>query len=234
MKKMSFIDHLEELRSRIIKSFLFIIFFSFLGYYFSDNIIDFLINPLKKNNMNLQVLKITSIFLVKIGLSVIAGIVLSFPFVLYQFLKFILPAFEGKLSNLKIVFITCLCIFLFIVGSIFGYNILIPASISFFKGLSVNLNFITLNYTLENYLVYLVWILIASSIIFQTPLLLIFMIKIGLLSRDYLKERRKYIVVGLFVVAALLSPPDPVSQILVVIPLYLLFEVSLFISKFIK
>ena len=109
MKKMSFIDHLEELRSRIIKSFLFIIFFSFLGYYFSDNIIDFLINPLKKNNMNLQVLKITSIFLVKIGLSVIAGIVLSFPFVLYQFLKFILPAFEGKLSNLKIVFIICLC-----------------------------------------------------------------------------------------------------------------------------
>ena len=234
MKKMSFIDHLEELRSRIIKSFLFIIFFSFLGYYFSDNIIDFLINPLKKNNMNLQVLKITSIFLVKIGLSVIAGIVLSFPFVLYQFLKFILPAFEGKLSNLKIVFIICLCIFLFIVGSIFGYNILIPASISFFKGLSVNLNFITLNYTLENYLVYLVWILIASSIIFQTPLLLIFMIKIGLLSIDYLKVRRKYIVVGLFVMAALLSPPDPVSQILVVIPLYLLFEVSLFISKFIK
>ena len=234
MKKMSFIDHLEELRSRIIKSFLFIIFFSFLGYYFSDNIIDFLINPLKTNNMNLQVLKITSIFLVKIGLSVITGIVLSFPFVLYQFLKFILPAFEGKLSNLKIVFITCLCIILFIVGSIFWYNILIPASISFFKGLSVNLNFITLNYTLENYLVYLVWILIASSIIFQTPLLLIFMIKIGILSRDYLKERRKYIVVGLFVVAALLSPPDPVSQILVVIPLYLLFEVSLFLSKFIK
>jgi len=234
MKKMSFVDHLEELRSRLIKSFLFIIFFSFSGYYFSDNIIDFLINPLKSNDMNLQVIKITSIFMVKIGLSIVLGIVLSFPFVLYQFLKFILPAFESKLTNFKIVIITLSCIILFIIGSIFGYNILIPISISFFKGLSVNLDFITLNYTLENYLVYLVWILIASSIIFQIPVILIFLIKIGLLSRDYLRQKRKYIIVGIFILAALLSPPDPVSQILVVIPLYLLFEISIFLSKFIK
>ena len=153
MKNMSFIDHLEEMRRRTLKSFLFIIFFSVLGYYLSDDIIDLLIKPIKDDNINVQVLKITSIFLVKIGISLICGIILSFPFIIYQFLKFILPAFENKLTNFKIVLITILCIILFITGTVFGYNILIPLSITFFKGLSLNLEFILLNYTLENYLI---------------------------------------------------------------------------------
>ena len=178
MKKMSFVDHLEELRMRSLKSFLFIIFFSILGYYLSDDIIDFLIRPIVDHDINLQVLKVTSIFLVKIGISIISGIILSFPFIIYQFLKFILPAFENQLSNLKIISITLLCIILFIIGTIFGYNILIPLSITFFESLSLDLEFILLNYTLENYLVYLIWILIVSSSIFQLPILLIFMIKI--------------------------------------------------------
>ena len=234
MKKMSFIDHLEELRIRTIKSFLFIILFSISGYYYSDRIIDFLIKPIIHNNINLQVLKITSIFLVKIGISIICGIILSFPFIIYQILKFILPAFENQLNNFKITLITVLCIILFIIGAIFGYNILIPLSISFFKGLSLNLESILLNYTLENYLVYLIWIIIISSSIFQLPILIIFMIKIGIITTDLLIRRRKHIIVSIFVISALLSPPDPISQILIVIPLYLLFEISILISRFIK
>ena len=234
MKKMSFIDHLEELRTRTLKSFLFIIFFSVLGYYLSDNIIDFLIKPVRDHDINLQVLKITSIFLVKIGISIMSGIILSFPFIIYQFLKFILPAFENQLNNYKIIAITVLCIILFIVGATFGYNILIPLSITFFKGLSLNLELILLNYTLENYLVYLIWILIISSAIFQLPILLIFMIKIGLITRTFLISHRKHIIVAIFIIGAFLSPPDPISQVLIVVPLYLLFELSVLITRFLK
>jgi len=234
MKKMSFIDHLEELRIRTLKSIVIILFFSIISYYFSDLIIQFLVQPIKNKLINLQVLKITSIFLIKIGVSIIAGILFSFPFVLYQMLNFLLPAFEKKITNFKIIVLSTLCLSLFILGLFFGYKLLIPLSISFFNSLSLNLEFIDLNYTLENYLVYLIWILIISSMIFQIPAIMVFLIKVGILSREFLSRKRSYVIVFIFIIAALLSPPDPISQILIVIPLYILFELSLFLTKFIK
>ena len=234
MKKMSFIDHLEELRMRTLKSIFIILFFSIVSYYFSDFIIQFLVQPIKNNLINLQVLKITSVFLIKIGVSIISGILFSFPFMLYQMLKFLLPAFEKKLTNFKIIFLSILCLSLFILGLLFGYRLLIPLSIAFFNSLSLNLDFVNLNYTLENYLVYLIWILIISSMIFQIPVIIVFLIKVGILSREFLSSNRGYVIVFIFIIAALLSPPDPISQILIVIPLYVLFELSLFLTKFIK
>jgi len=231
---MHFSDHLEELRIRSIKSILFIFFFSIISYSYSDKIIDFLINPVTNEKINFQVLKITSIFLIKIGISVISGIVVSFPFVLYQVLKFILPAFENKLTNFKIILITSICLSLFVIGIFFGYKILVPISTTFFMNLSVDLEFLNLNYTLENYLVYLIWILIISSFIFQFPLLMVCLVKIGILDRKKLAKGRKHIIVLIFISAAILTPPDPISQLLVVIPLYILFELSLLITKFIK
>ena len=234
MKKMSFIDHLEELRMRTLKSIFIILFFSIVSYYFSDFIIQFLVQPIKNNLINLQVLKITSVFLIKIGVSIISGILFSFPFMLYQMLKFLLPAFEKKLTNFKIIVVSILCLSLFILGLFFGYKLLIPLSIAFFNSLSLNLDFVNLNYTLENYLVYLIWILIISSMIFQIPVIIVFLIKVGILSREFLSSNRGYVIVFIFIIAALLSPPDPISQILIVIPLYVLFELSLFLTKFIK
>ena len=102
MKKMSFIDHLEELRIRTLKSIFIILFFSIVSYYFSDFIIQFLVQPIKNNLINLQVLKITSVFLIKIGVSIISGILFSFPFMLYQMLKFLLPAFDDIILFLSL------------------------------------------------------------------------------------------------------------------------------------
>ena len=234
MKKMSFIDHLEELRMRTLKSIFIILFFSIVSYYFSDFIIQFLVQPIKNNLINLQVLKITSVFLIKIGVSIVSGILFSFPLILYQMLKFLLPAFEKKLTNFKIIFVSILCLSLFILGLLFGYRLLIPLSIAFFNSLSLNLDFVNLNYTLENYLVYLIYFLIISSMIFQIPVIIVFLIKVGILSREFLSRNRGYVIVFIFIIAALLSPPDPISQILIVIPLYVLFELSLFLTKFIK
>jgi len=235
MKDMTFVDHFEELRFRLLKSLFFIILFSILGYIFSDKTISLLINQVFLNELiEFQVLKITSIFLVKIGVAISTGLFISFPFILYQFLRFILPAFQNKLTSFKIILITILSIILFLLGLFFGYYIIIPFSISFFLNLSAGLDFVSLNYTLEGYLVYLIWILIISSMIFQMPLLIIILSKIGIVSYDFLSEKRRFIVVGLFIFSAILTPPDPASQIIVVIPLYILFELSLFIIKIFK
>lgn len=234
MKKMSFIEHLEEMRIRLIKSVLFIFVFSIISYCFSDDIISFLINPIIQEENNLQVLKITSLFLIKIGVSIIFGIFVSAPFILYQLFKFILPAFENKMNHFKIIFISFLCMMLVLSGLLFGYKLLIPISLSFFNSLSVNLNFVELNYTLENYLFYMIWILMVSALIFQIPVLICLLVKIGILTIDSLTRNRKYVIVLFFILGAVLSPPDPISQLLIVLPLILLFEISVIISRFIS
>jgi len=229
-----FFDHLEELRIRIIKSIFSIFVCTAIGYVFSDNIIELLILPVENIDVSFQVLKITSIFLIKIGISLVFGLFLSFPIMIYQFLKFILPAFEGKIHYTKILLIVFSCFILFVIGLFFGYFVLIPLSITFFSSLSINLNSISVNYTLENYLVYLIWILVISSSIFQLPFIIMLLNRLGIINREYLQNHRKHIIVLFFIIAAFFTPPDPISQILVVVPLYILFEISILLTQKIK
>ena len=228
--KMSFFEHLDELRNRMILSIVVTFLFSIIAYAYSDIIIEMLIKPIDDDRVNLQVLKITSIFMTKIGVSIIVGILFSFPFIVYQALRFVLPAFK-YLTSKKIIYISILSLILFIVGLFFGYKVVIPFSTLFFQNLANNMGFIELSYTLENYLVYLIWIIIISSLIFQIPFILIVLVKIGLFDVEYIKKNRRYIIVFFFVIAALLTPPDPISQLLIVLPLYLLFELSLILLK---
>ena len=223
-----FFDHLEELRSRIIKCFITIIFFSILGYIYSNSIISFLIKPVQELDVTFQVLKITSIFLVKIGLAIVCGILFSLPVILYQFLVFLLPAFENKVTTNKILRYVLLNLIFFILGLAFGYFILVPLSIEFFNSLSISMEYIELNYTLENYLFYMVWLMVISSFIFQLPFILLIFNKIGIINRNYLIDHRRSIILLFFIIGAFFTPPDPLSQIIVVIPMYILFEISIF------
>lgn len=223
-----FFDHLEELRSRIIKCFITVIFFSILGYIYSNSIISFLIKPVQELDVTFQVLKITSIFLVKIGLAIVCGILFSLPVILYQFLVFLLPAFENKVTTNKILRYVLLNLIFFILGLAFGYFILVPLSIEFFNSLSISMEYIELNYTLENYLFYMVWLMVISSFIFQLPFILLIFNKIGIINRNYLIDHRRSIILLFFIIGAFFTPPDPLSQIIVVIPMYILFEISIF------
>jgi len=233
LNQMSFFDHLDELRSRIIKCILSVFLFAIITYSQSDRIIDILIDQVRNQSVNFQVLKITSIFLIKIGISIITGIIISFPIIIYQALRFILPAFH-KLTSKKIILFTSLSVILFFVGLLFGYEVIIPFSMDFFYRLSIGITYVNLNYTLENYLFYLIWILIISSMIFQLPFLIVLIVKTGILKVEDFKQYRKHIIVFFFILAALLTPPDPISQIFIVIPLYLLFEFSLILTKIFK
>lgn len=223
-----FFDHLEELRSRIIKCFITVIFFSILGYIYSNSIISFLIKPVQELDVTFQVLKITSIFLVKIGLAIVCGILFSLPVILYQFLVFLLPAFENKVTTNKILRYVSLNLIFFILGLAFGYFILVPLSVEFFNSLSISMEYIELNYTLENYLFYMVWLMVISSFIFQLPFILLIFNKIGIINRNYLIDHRRSIILLFFIIGAFFTPPDPLSQIIVVIPMYILFEISIF------
>ena len=226
-----FFDHLEELRSRIIKCFIAVIFFSILGYIYSNSIISFLIKPVQELDVTFQVLKITSIFLVKIGLAIVCGILFSLPVILYQFLVFLLPAFENKVTTNKILRYVLLNLIFFILGLAFGYFILVPLSIEFFNSLSISMEYIELNYTLENYLFYMVWLMVISSFIFQLPFILLIFNKIGIINRNYLIDHRRSIILLFFIIGAFFTPPDPISQIIVVIPMYILFEISIFFMR---
>ena len=230
----SFLEHFSELRSRIIKSGLSIIFFSIVGYMLSDKIIELLILPTNNLNVSFQVLKITSIFLIKIGIAIVFGFFISIPIIIYQAFKFIIPAIDNDLTITKSIVFIGLYIFFILIGLLFGYFILIPTSITFFTSLSIDLPLVNINYTLENYLIYLIWMLIISTIIFQLPFIIILLIKIGLVDKYLLRNYRRHVVVLFFILGALFTPPDPISQIIVVIPLYLLFEFSIYITRFMK
>ena len=230
--EMTFLEHILELRSKLLKIFFSIIFFSIIGYLNSNIIISFLLYPISDPQINLQVLKITSVFSTKLIVSIFFGLVISFPILIYHLLSFIMPAFNNKLTVLKIIMFICISLILFIVGLSFGYYILIPFSVSFFKSISIPLlESISLNYTLENYLIYLIWILIISSLVYQLPILILFMVKMGIVDIKWLKSNRRYIIVIFFILSALFTPPDPLSQLMVALPLIILYEISIIIAK---
>ena len=229
---MTFFEHLSELRKRFLIIVYSVIFFSISGYYFSEEIIDLMLNASGSTAADFQVLYITSMFMIKINIAVFVGIIFSFPVILYQSLTFVKPAFENQLNFVKILLFLSLSLFLFILGILFGFYILIPLSVNFFNSISLNLSgSVALNYTLENYLIYLSWILLVSSVIYQVPILLFILVKINILDVSSLKSKRPYIIIIFFIIAALLTPPDPISQLLVALPMILLYEITIILIR---
>ena len=230
--EMTFFEHLSELRSRLLAVFFTIIFFSLLGYIYSEKIIEILLNSSKSSVSDFQVIYITTMFMIKINIAIFSGIVFSFPVLFYNILMFLKPAFKSNLSFIKVLMFVVFSIFLFLIGILFGYFVLIPTSVNFFNSISFDLlGSVSLNYTLENYLIYLCWILLISSTIYQVPILLLLLAKIGILDIATLKNKRSYVIIGFFILAAFLTPPDPFSQFLVALPMIILYEITIFIIK---
>jgi len=232
---MPFLDHLEELRWRLVKSILTIICGSLITYYHSDTLIFFLVSPTHSLDMemNLQVLKVTSMFSVKLSVALFGGIIIGFPILLFQFWRFISPAFDGNYGN-SIFFTILFSSIFFVLGMSFAYFIIIPFSLNFFTSLTSASVPVDYNFTLEGYLIYILWLIFGCGLLFQLPVISIFFTRIGLLTPAFLKEYRKYAIIMAFILAAILTPPDPLSQILIVIPLLLLYEFSILISKILK
>ena len=232
---MPFWDHLEELRWRLIKSIIAILIGAGFSYAYSDSIMYWLINPTESLSidLNLQVLKITSMFTVKLSVALFGGMILGLPVILYQFWRFISPAFEDK-YGVAVIFTVLFSSAFFLLGMSFAYFVIIPFSLVFFTSLTTETIDVAYNFTLEGYLMYILWLIFGCGLLFQLPVISIFFTKIGILTPAFLREYRKFAVVVFLILGAVLTPPDPVSQILIVVPLIILYEFSILISKLFK
>ena len=233
--EMPFWDHLEELRWRLIKAIIAILIGAGFSYAYSDLIMYWLINPTESLSidLNLQVLKITSMFTVKLSVALFGGMILGLPVILYQFWRFISPAFEDK-YGVAVIFTVLFSSAFFLLGMSFAYFVIIPFSLAFFTSLTAETIDVAYNFTLEGYLMYMLWLIFGCGLLFQLPVISIFFTKIGILTPAFLREYRKFAVVVFLILGAVLTPPDPVSQILIVVPLIILYEFSILISKLFK
>ena len=233
--EMPFWDHLEELRWRLIKSIIAILIGAGFSYAYSDIIMYWLINPTESLSidLNLQVLKITSMFTVKLSVALFGGMILGLPVILYQFWRFISPAFEDK-YGVAVIFTVLFSSAFFLLGMSFAYFVIIPFSLAFFTSLTAETIDVAYNFTLEGYLMYILWLIFGCGLLFQLPVISIFFTKIGILTPAFLREYRKFAIVVFLILGAVLTPPDPVSQILIVVPLIILYEFSILISKLFK
>ena len=226
---MHFLDHLEELRWRLVKSLISVLIGSVVTFYFIDVIIEFLIKPTQSltNPMDLQVLKVQGMFMIKWGIALIGGFVLAIPVLTYQLWKFISPGLylnERKYVG-PLIFFTYLS---FLIGLVFSYTVIIPFSLEFFT--SVGIDQIDNNFSINYYFNFVTWLLIGSGLIFELPVLVFILSVIGLLTPAFMSHYRRHSIVVILILSAFITPPDPVSLVLMFIPLWLLYEISIGVS----
>ncbi len=228
--EMTFLEHLEELRWRVLKSLAAIIIFTILAFIKADWLIDFLTAPALNLDepVNLQALKVPDTFLVQLIASLMTGLILASPVVIYQAWRFVDPAMQRSSRNITISIVLFSTFFL-VVGVSFGYLVLLPFSLRFFTALGEGM--VESNYGIRAYLSYVVWMLLATGMVFQLPVISFILTRIGLLTPTLLRKYRKFALIGILVFAAILTPPDPISQMFMAIPLLVLYEFSIIISK---
>jgi len=228
--EMTFLEHLEDLRWRIIFSVLGLVVGSIICWIFVDQLINIiLLKPARDNGITLQNLKPFGQLFLFVQIAIMGGVILSLPNLFYQFWKFIAPALrksERKYISLIVIF-SSLC---FIAGIMFAYYVMLPLVLSF--AAQFGSEQIVNEFAIDEYLSIIISIMLAAGVIFELPMVSFFLTKLGILSPIYMRKYRKHSIVIILVVAAFLTPgTDPVSQIVLAVPLVLLYEISIFISK---
>jgi sec-independent protein translocase protein TatC len=258
--EMSFLEHLEELRWHIIRSLLaivimMIIAFIFKNVLFNDIVLapkhpDFITNRLfcqlghylsarwnignpemlciNTKQLNLISIKMAGQLTTHITVAMVAGLILAFPFVINEFWKFFKPALhsnEAKHARGAVLASTML----FFTGVLFGYFLLAPLSIHFLSSYEISPDVVN-QINVRSFIGTLTSICLATGIVFELPIVAFFLTKIGIITPQFMRKYRKHAIVVIFILAAIITPPDVFSQTLVAIPLLILYEISIFIS----
>ncbi|MDY8137840.1 twin-arginine translocase subunit TatC [Aquimarina sp. 2201CG5-10] len=254
-QSMSFLDHLEELRWHLIRATVAILIAGIAAFIAKEFIFDVIIFGPKKADFptykglcniskllgldeslcfkelpfSVQSRKVAGQFSVHIWTSITAGFILAFPYVLYEFWKFIAPAmYDNERKYSKGFIITCS--FLFFLGVLFGYYVITPLSINFLGGYQVSKEVLN-EFDIDSYIALVRASVIACGLIFELPVIMFFLTKVGLVTPEFLKKYRKYALVVVLILSAVITPPDIASQVIVAIPILILYEVSIVISK---
>jgi sec-independent protein translocase protein TatC len=251
--EMSFLDHLEALRWVILKSISAIIIGGTVAYIYSDFVWDSILlapkNPdfwtsqmliklgdyfgyksagLMSKPLQLINFDLSGQFMVDVWTAIIAGFIIAFPYVMYQFWSFIKPALyenERKHASGAVAIMSGL----FFIGVLFGYYLIVPFSLDWLAGYSISSEVVN-QINILSYISSVTSIVIAGGVAFELPVLVYFLSKIGVLTPKFLRKYRRHSYVILLIIAAIITPPDVLSQMIVSIPLIVLFEVSIFIS----
>lgn len=231
INEMPFLEHLEELRWRFLKIISVVFVLTIVTFFFSDYILNFFLYSTKhlKYDINLQVLKVQTIFIIKLEIALIIGIVISMPIIFYQIWAFIAPGLLKK-EKKYVVPVILFATLSFLAGSSFAYFIIVPYALEFF--LSLAPPSVTNNIAIDFYFGFIIRIILVFGVVFELPVLSLFLTKIGLLTPQFLRKYRRYAIIIVFIAAALLTPPDPTTQIMLGIPLVILYEVTIWISYF--
>ena len=232
--------HLKELRSRLIKSVVFLLLAFIICFVFADNIYAFLLDPYvqaTKNDPMQRRMIFTALhetFLTYLKLAFFSAFCLSFPVILIQIWKFIAP---GLYKNEKMALLPFLIAtpILFVLGGMLVYYLIMPLAVKFFLSFETTSAMsgmpIQLEAKVDEYLSLITKLIFAFGLSFQLPVLLTLLGKVGFLTAEDLKKRRRYVIVLIFTAAAILTPPDPITQIGLALPLLLLYEISIFTVK---
>lgn len=226
-EKQPFTSHLEELRSRLIKSFIAVTVGFLLCYYFKEKLFEILTLPLIRVMPPGDHLIYTSLpeaFFTFLKSAFIGGLMLASPFLIYQFWMFVAPGLYDKEKKLLLP-ILFLSTFFFVGGATFGYFIVFPIGFEFF--LSFTSDTIKAMPSVKEYLGFSSKLLLAFGIAFEMPLVLTFFARLGIVTTPMLKQYRKYAILLFFIGSALITPPDVVSQVLMAAPMMLLYEISI-------
>ena len=242
-KETTFVDHLTELRSRLLKAIIYVFIFFVISYIFAENIYSFLVDPYAKAvendeiNRRLIFTALHETFITYLKVAFFTAIFIGSPFILIQVWKFIAP---GLYKNEKKALLPYLIATptLFLLGGMLVYYLVMPLAIKFFLSFETAAQLGNLPIQLEakvnEYLSLIMRLIFAFGISFQLPVLLSLLARVGFIDSQYLIKRRKYVIVIIFAVAAILTPPDPITQIGLGIPLLILYELSILSVKIIE
>ncbi len=237
-KEMTFLDHLEELRWRIIKVAIGVVVGAILCWTFIDFLVDgILLQPVRATNSQnpagpqiiLQNLKPFGQVLLYMEIGIIGGIVISLPNLFFQFWKFIAPGLLPKERRYisKIVAFSTFC---FLIGIAFAYFIMLPTALKFFAVFGSPQ--IENNIAITEYMSFVVSLMLGAGVVFELPMVSWFLAKLGILTPAFMRKYRRHAIIIILIIAAILTPgTDPISQILLAIPLMLLYEISIWIAK---
>jgi sec-independent protein translocase protein TatC len=253
-KEMSFLDHLEELRWHVVRSVAAIFIMMILAFIFTKEIFQYIVfAPGRPDFITFQWLcrlgeatgmtglcieeipmKIQSRFLMgqftmQLTASFVIGLIVAFPYVVWELWRFIKPGLyskEQKNSKGAVFSIS----FLFLLGISFGYFILCPMTIAFLANYSIS-DMISNEFDITSYVSTVTALVFGSGLLFQLPVVVFFLTKVGIVTPEFMRQYRKHAVIAILIIGAIITPsPDPLSQSLISIPLYILYEISIFIS----
>ncbi len=223
--KLPFTDHLDELRHRLIVSLVGVGLGFAVSYGFSQQLLVLLQRPLPSR---LIFIAPTEAFFVNLKVAFYAGLFLSVPLLLFQLWKFVAPGLYAHERRYSFPFLIVSTV-LFLLGAAFAYAVILPIALRFLIAQGGELW--QPNITLSNYLSFCMRLILAAGLVFEFPLLMYFLTKVGVITAEFLIKNRKYAILAAFIISAILTPPDVFSQVLLAVPLFLLFEVSIFVAK---